>query len=88
MVIETVFMAVLSLSVAQPVPSKPHIVFTLVDDWGFAEAGFSCPTLKASNFDMLGNNRSDPQPSLRVQVLLSLACLLPDRLLAPLHSPV
>ena len=52
-VIEAVLMAVLSLCVAQPVPSKPHIVFTLVDDWGFAEAGFRNPALKTPNFDML-----------------------------------
>ena len=37
----------------QPMPNKPHIVFTLVDDWGFAEVGFRNPAVKTPNFDML-----------------------------------
>ena len=47
------FAAILSLAAAQPVPSKPHIVFTLVDDWGFADVGFRNPQIKTPNFDML-----------------------------------
>ena len=45
-------MAVLSLGVAHPVPSKPHIVFTLVDDWGFAEAGFRNPHSRTVKADL------------------------------------
>ena len=47
--------AAISLTIAQPLPSRPHIVFTLVDDWGFAEAGFRNPAVKTPNFDMLAN---------------------------------
>ena len=47
-------MAEISLAAAaaaQWSQNKPHIVFTLVDDWGFAEAGFRNPAVKTPNFD-------------------------------------
>ena len=49
------FVAEISLTAAaaQWSQNKPHIVFTLVDDWGFAEAGFRNPAVKTPNFDML-----------------------------------
>ena len=46
-------LALLGLTVAQPIENKPNIVFTLVDDWGFAEAGFRNPAVKTPTFDML-----------------------------------
>ena len=48
------FLTVLfGLTAAQPTHNKPNIVFSLVDDWGFAEAGFRNPAVKTSTFDML-----------------------------------
>ena len=36
-------------------PTKPNIVFVLVDDWGFADVGFRNPDIKTPNFDMLAS---------------------------------
>ena len=36
--------------------TKPNVVFVLVDDWGFAEAGFRNPAVKTPNFDQLATN--------------------------------
>ena len=47
------FVAKISRTAAQRSQNKPHIVFTLVDNWGFAEAGFRNPAVKTPNFDML-----------------------------------
>ena len=46
------FVAKISRTAAQRSQNKPHIVFTLVDNWGFAEAGFRNPAVKTPNFDM------------------------------------
>ena len=51
-----VFVAIVNMASAQPVSSKPNIVFTLVDDWGFAEAGFRNPAVKTPTFDMLATS--------------------------------
>ena len=48
-----IFAALLGLAATQPTENKPNIVFTLVDDWGFAEAGFRNPAVKTPTFDML-----------------------------------
>ena len=32
---------------------KPHIVFVMVDDWGFSDVGFRNPDIKSPNFDEL-----------------------------------
>jgi len=42
-------------SSAAPPTTKPHIVFVLVDDWGFADVGFLNPNVKTPNFDMLAH---------------------------------
>ena len=42
-----------ALVAARLIDNKPNIVFTLVDDWGFAEAGFRNPAVKTPTFDML-----------------------------------
>ena len=36
-------------------PTKPNIVFVLVDDWGFSDVGFRNPDVKTPNFDMLAS---------------------------------
>ena len=36
-------------------PTKPHIIFVLVDDWGFSDVGFRNPAVKSPNFDTLAN---------------------------------
>ena len=40
---------------AAPPTTKPHIVFVLVDDWGFADVGFRNPNVKTPNFDKLAH---------------------------------
>ena len=47
------FITLASCAFCQPPSTKPNIVFVLVDDWGFAEAGFRNPAVKTPNFDML-----------------------------------
>lgn len=34
-------------------PTKPHIVYVLVDDWGFADVSFRNPAVKTPNFQAL-----------------------------------
>ena len=41
--------------IATAQPTKPNIVFVLVDDWGFADTGVRNPAIKTPNFDMLMN---------------------------------
>ena len=41
---------------APPAPDKPHIVFVLVDDWGYADVGFRNPAIKTPNFDELATS--------------------------------
>ena len=36
--------------------TKPHIVFVLVDDWGFADVSFRNPAIYSPNFQMLADN--------------------------------
>lgn len=36
--------------------SKPHLVFVLVDDWGFSDVGFRNPAISTPNFDILYSN--------------------------------
>ena len=48
-------MVVCGTSSAAPPTTKPHIVFVLVDDWGFADVGFRNPNVKTPNFDMLAH---------------------------------
>ena len=33
--------------------TKPHLIFVLVDDWGYADVGFRNPAVKSPNFDTL-----------------------------------
>ena len=42
-----------ALSTAQP--TKPNIVFVLVDDWGYADVGFRNPAFRTPNFDSLAS---------------------------------
>ena len=41
--------------VAAAPPTKPNIVFVLVDDWGFADTDLRNPAIKTPNFDTLMN---------------------------------
>ena len=52
------FLCVLMVSnlYGAPPSTKPNIVFVLVDDWGFAEAGFRNPAVKTPTFDDLATN--------------------------------
>ena len=34
-------------------PNKPHLIYVLVDDWGFADVGFRNPAIKSPTFDEL-----------------------------------
>ncbi|XP_065196700.1 arylsulfatase B-like [Sycon ciliatum] len=36
--------------------SKPHIVFVLVDDWGYSDVGFRNPAIKSPMFDELASS--------------------------------
>ena len=46
----------LLLPFVNSVPTKPHIVFVLVDDWGFADVSFRNPAIYSPNFQMLADN--------------------------------
>ena len=46
----------LLLPFVNSVPTKPHIVFVLVDDWGFADVSFRNPAIKTPNFQYLVDN--------------------------------
>lgn len=55
------WLSVMSIAVnegsAQPsAPEKPHIVFVLVDDWGYADVGFRNEKIKTPNFDELASS--------------------------------
>ena len=41
------------LLLVQGAPIKPHIVFVLVDDWGYADVSFRNPAIYSPNFQML-----------------------------------
>ena len=41
------------LFAVQSAPTKPHIVFVLVDDWGYADVSFRNPAIYSPNFQML-----------------------------------
>ena len=41
------------LLLVQGAPTKPHIVFVLVDDWGYADVSFRNPAIYSPNFQML-----------------------------------
>jgi len=62
-------MVVCGTSSAAP-PTKPHIVFVLVDDWGFADAGFWNPNVKTPSSDKLAHTGLILN---RHQILLSLS---------------
>ena len=47
-----VLLSLLVISVAGA-PTKPHIVFVLVDDWGYADVSFRNPAIYSPNFQML-----------------------------------
>ena len=51
-VLPTALIASLLLAV-QGVPTKPHIVFVLVDDWGYADVSFRNPAIYSPNFQKL-----------------------------------
>ena len=43
------------MSCATSVPTKPNIVFVLVDDWGYADVSFRNPAILSPTFEMLAN---------------------------------
>ena len=47
------FVLVLLCVSAQAQAKKPHIVFVLVDDWGYADVGFRNPAVNSPSFDSL-----------------------------------
>ena len=54
MVLLQVTAVITSLLLAvQGVPIKPHIVFVLVDDWGYADVSFRNPAIYSPNFQIL-----------------------------------
>ena len=44
------------VSGATPRPSKPNIVYVLVDDWGYGDVGFRNPAIKSPMFDELASS--------------------------------
>ena len=50
----TVIVTLLNLiSIATSTPIKPHIVFVLVDDWGYADVSYRNAAIYSPNFQML-----------------------------------
>ena len=52
-VLATVILLKSLLLAVQSAPTKPHIVFVLVDDWGYADVSFRNPAIYSPNFQML-----------------------------------
>lgn len=51
-----VLLVVAFIAVQAASTTKPHIVFVLVDDWGFADVGFRNPAIHSPNFDDLAKS--------------------------------